>query len=457
MTIPKPTILLLSLKDFIAQLRELGISTFHFVLEANDQGERKRFVASHEFLQPLADFFAQEATDFNGHEGVFAQLGPKSGVLQGAFVHRTCRGPAAGGVRNWSYDTVEEWFRDGLRLAKGMTHKNALAQIWWGGGKGVMARNTGHGLEHGASPEARRLVYEEYGTFMSALKGCYVTAEDVGTNVNDMAAVFSKTRFTTCIPTELGGSGNPSVPTARGVVRGLEAAFAYLNKPLAGSSIAIQGAGHVGLPLVEFLLARGVSRITVADVDAVRLEVATQHTRQLPNGDRVTYELVERGNMDILFKECDAICPCATGGVLSATTIPKIRAPIVCGAANNQLAHLETDAPLLKKHNICYVPDFLVNRMGIVNCADEAAGYATPDPNLEKHLGTEWDNAIYNLTLSVLKQADANTQTPQEIAMALAEERSRELHPITGHRSQVIIDSLVRSEEWNAKLNKQSA
>ncbi|RKP24809.1 hypothetical protein SYNPS1DRAFT_29438 [Syncephalis pseudoplumigaleata] len=450
MTIPKPDILLLSLDDFIAQLRVLDISTFHCVFEASGEDERGRFVASHPILQPLADFFAREATDFDGHEGVFAQLGPKSGVLQ-----------------------------------------NALAGIWWGGGKGVMARNTGHGLAHGASPEARRLVYEEYGTFMrkrssspahqpathpfhSALKGCYVTAEDVGTNViaarpfvqaayachglvNDMAAVFSKTRFTTCIPVELGGSGNPSVPTARGVVRGLEAAFDHLQKPLAGSSIAIQGAGHVGLPLVEFLLAKGVGRIVVADVDAFRLEIAAQHTRQLPNGDRVTYELVERGNMDILFKDCDAVCPCATGGILSATTIPQIRAPIVCGAANNQLAHLETDAPLLKKHNICYVPDFLVNRMGIVHCADEAAGYATPDPNIERHLGTEWDNAIYNLARSVLKQADSNQQTPQEIAMALAEERSRELHPITAHRSRVIIDTLVRSEEWLARIGRQTA
>ncbi|KAI9594356.1 hypothetical protein BDF19DRAFT_445665 [Syncephalis fuscata] len=452
MTIPKPNVLLLSLEDFIAQLRSFNISTFHCVLEASEKDERRRFVASHPFLQPLADFFAQESTDFNGHEGVFAQIGPKSGVLQGAFVHRTCRGPAAGGVRNWSYDTVEDWFRDGLRLAKGMTHKNALAQIWWGGGKGVMARNTGHGLEYGASSEARRLVYEEYGTFMSALKGCYVTAEDVGTNVQDMAAIFSKTRFTTCIPTELGGSGNPSVPTARGVVRGLEAAFDHLGKSLAGSSIAIQGAGHVGLPLVEFLLAKNVSKITVADVDAVRLEIAAQHTRQLPNGDRVAYQHVERGNMDILFMECDAVCPCATGGILSAVTIPKIRASIVCGAANNQLAHLEEDAPLMQKYGICYVPDFLVNRMGIVHCADEAAGYATPDPNLEKHLGTEWDNAIYNLAQSVLRQADTTKATSQEIAMVLAEERSRELHPITGHRSQVIIDALVRSEEWIARV-----
>jgi glutamate dehydrogenase/leucine dehydrogenase len=109
-----------------------------------------------------------------------------------------------------------------------------------------MIRNSGKGLQYDDLPEIRRKVYEEYGEFMTELHGCYVTAEDVGTDVNDMAAIFSKTRHTTCIPFSLGGSGNPSVPTARGVVRALEAAFDHKGKTLAGSTIAVQGAGHVG-------------------------------------------------------------------------------------------------------------------------------------------------------------------------------------------------------------------
>ncbi|RKP10701.1 hypothetical protein THASP1DRAFT_27499 [Thamnocephalis sphaerospora] len=431
----KPDILLLTLDAFLALLRAHGITTFHFVLETSTAGAR--FVASHPLLQPLADYFFHEATDFEGHEGVFAQ---------GAFVHRTCRGPAAGGVRNWSYDTVEAWFRDGLRLGKGMTHKNALAEIWWGGGKGVMARNTGCGLRHEDTAEERQTVYEEYGAFMSALNGCYVTAEDVGTSgkytLRDMKALFSQTRFTTCIPTDLGGSGNPSVPTARGVIRGIEAAFDHLGKQLAGSTVAVQGVGHVGLPLIEFLLSKNVQQIIAADVDTPRLKTAATYIQQLPRGDRVKLQHVKRGDLSILFTECDVVCPCATGGILSIDTIPKIRAPIVCGAANNQLASLDTDAKLLKKHGICYVPDFLVNRMGIVQCADEAAGYVSPDPNIEKHLGNEWSNAIYNLARSVLCEADATGKTSQEIALKVAEERSYQLHPIWGHRSKDIIYGL---------------
>eukprot|EP00842_Homolaphlyctis_polyrhiza_P000040 jgi/Hompol1/1036/HPOL_004094-RA len=228
-------ILKLSPQAFVELLRSKNISTFHF---ATLNG---KLTASHPFLQPVADFFQAEADDYDGHEGIFVQIGPKSGVLQSAAVHRTCRGPAAGGVRNWIYDDMEQFFRDGLRLSKGMTHKNALAGIWWGGGKGVMARNTGTGLLPGASPVARRTVYEEYGTFMSALHGCYVTAEDVGATEKDMAAIFSKTRHTTCIPAEFGGSGNPSVATARGVLRGLEAAFAFHKKNIVGSTIAVMG------------------------------------------------------------------------------------------------------------------------------------------------------------------------------------------------------------------------
>src|SRR5579864_784659 len=165
--------------------------------------------ASHPELAPLARLLAADRRDFDRHEGIFVQVAPGTGVLQGAFIHRTCRGQAAGGVRFWRYDTVEEFLRDGLRLARGMTHKNALAGLWWGGGKGVM-------VDEQAAPAGsprRRRIYEEYGELLSSLRGCYVGAEDAGTSAEDMAAVFSRTRFTTCIPAALGGSGNPSAPT----------------------------------------------------------------------------------------------------------------------------------------------------------------------------------------------------------------------------------------------------
>jgi leucine dehydrogenase len=340
---------------------------------------------------------------------------------------------------------LKDWFRDGLRLSKGMTHKNALADIWWGGGKGVMARNTGHGLMSTDAVETRRLVYEEYGVFMSTLKGCYVTAEDAGTHTADMAAVFSKTRFTTCIPQELGGSGNPSIPTARGVVKGLQAAFDHLGKSIVGSTIAIQGLGNVAFPLVGFLFDIGVGRILATDVDETRVKHATEAYK----AHKFTATRVPIKDNSILYTDCDAVSPNAIGGILNPETIPNIKAPIICGAANNQLGHIQQDDKLLQQHNITLVPDFLVNRMGIVTCADEAAGYlSSNDTMIEKHLGQDWDHSIYNTTRRVLAQANAQHKTSQEIALALAEEMSRQLHPIFGHRGKLIIEQLVTSQEW---------
>ena len=394
--------------------------------------------ASHPVVEPLARLLDEDRRDFDQHEGVFVQVAPETGVLQGAFIHRTCRGQGAGGARYWRYDTVESFVRDGLRLARGMTHKNALAGLWWGGGKGVMSRGTGVGS---ADPAARRRIYEEYGEFITSLQGCYVTAEDVGTSVEDMAAVFSRTRFTTCIPPALGGSGNPSAPTARGVVRGMEAALRHLGLgTLAGKTVAVQGLGHVGEPLVGFLAERGVRKVIGSDIDPGRREL----TQRFPGLD-LEVRIVERGDNSILAEPADIVAPCATGGILSPRTIPGLRAPIVCGAANNQLEDPERDDALLEARNILYLPDFLVNRMGIVNCADEQYGYVHDDPSFERHLGDSWDNSIFHLSLKVLEEARRSGRTPARMALDLAEERSREVHPIWGHRGAAIIRSLVQT------------
>jgi glutamate dehydrogenase/leucine dehydrogenase len=268
-----------------------------------------------------------------------------------------------------------------------------------------------------------------------------VTAEDVGTSVEDMTAVYSRTRFTTCIPPALGGSGNPSVPTARGVVRGMEAALRHLGLgTLAGKTVAIQGLGHVGEPLVGFLAEKGVRRILGSDIDPGRRELA----QRFPSLD-LEIRIVERGDNSILAEPADVVAPCATGGILSPRTIPGIQAPIVCGAATNPLEDPERDDALLVERNVLYLPDFLVNRMGIVNCADEQYGYVQDDPSLERHLGDTWDNSIFNLSLQVLEEARRSGRTPARMAVDLAEERSRELHPVWGHRGAAIIRSLVRT------------
>jgi len=408
--------------------------------------EAGRVQVSHPQLEPLARLLEEDRRDFDRHEGVFVQVAPETGVLQGAFIHRTCRGQSAGGMRYWRYDTVEAYLRDGLRLARGMTHKNALAGLWWGGGKGVMARGTGLGT---SDPAIRRRIYEEYGEFITSLHGVYVTAEDVGTSVEDMAAVFSRTRFTTCIPPALGGSGNPSVPTARGVVRGMEAALQHLGRgTLAGKTVAVQGLGHVGEPLVGFLAEKGVRKVIGSDIDPGRRDLA----QRFPGLD-LEIRIVERGDNSVLAVPADVVAPCATGGILNPRTIPTLQASIVCGAANNQLEDPERDDSLLEERGILYLPDFLVNRMGIVNCADEQYGYIEEDPSIERHLGDTWDNSIFNLSLKVLEEARRSGRTPARMALDLAEERSRELHPLWGHRGAAIIGSLVRTG-WASVLQK---
>ncbi len=426
-------IALLSPTEFCEFLKAKGIQRFYLVWDE----EKQRLVASHPELDSLAELFQQDTRDFDRHEGAFVQVAPSTGVLQGGFVHRTCRGQAAGGVRFWTYDTVEEYLRDGLRLGKGMTQKNALAGLWWGGGKGVMARGTGGDVD---SPAGRRLVYEEYGEFMTSLRGCYITAEDVGTSVEDMAAIFSRTRFTTCIPESLGGSGNPSVPTAMGVIRGMEAALAVRGEgTLEGKTVAVQGLGHVGEPLIGFLHERGVARVVGSDIDPGR-EAAL---RALFPGLELTVHVVPRGDNSLFTEEADILSPNATGAILNERTIPTIAAKIVCGAANNQLEDPERDDALLADRGILYLPDFLVNRMGIVNCADEQFGNIDDDPAFERHLGDEWENSIFNLTQQVLAEAERTGRTPHRVAVELADERSFEQHPLWGHRGPVIIKGLV--------------
>lgn len=405
-------------------LEEHGITRFFLVPDGSS------VKASHPALADLAAFVA-ESSDFDGHEGVFVARSP-TGVLQCAVVHRTCRGQGAGGMRRWTYDTVGDVLIDGLRLARGMTHKNALAGLWWGGGKGIMAAGTG--------TDDRALNYADYGRFITSLNGCYITAEDVGTSVEDMAAIFSTTRFSTCIPPSVGGSGNPSEPTARGVVRGMEAGIAHLGMgTLEGKSVAVQGLGHVGGPLCSMLAERGVARIVGADIDA-----DTVAGISLP-GVELDLRVVERGDNAILGENVDVVSPNATGGVLNASTIPTIRAPLVCGAANNQLGDDSTDDRRLADAGILYLPDFLVNRMGIVTCADEASGYVSPDPAIERHLGAEWDNSIYRLTLAILDECAGSGRTPAAVALERAEAASFERNPIHGHRGAAIIESLARN------------
>lgn len=420
---------------FAAFLREHRISRFYFVYD----DARGRVIASHELLQPIAEFLQHDRRDFARHEGIFCQVSRHFDVIMGAFVHKTVRGQSQGGTRFWQYDTVEAYLRDGLRLSLGMTRKNALAGLWWGGGKGVITRD--RQADH-RDPQIREAIFKEYGSFITSIRGCYVTAEDVGTNTEDMANIFSRTRFVTCIPEAYGGSGNPSIATARGVVCGMEAALEFLQgDSLAGKTVAVQGVGHVGAALVGFLFEKGVEKIIASDIDAGLLEALKKRYA----GRNLELRLASIGDNSLATVPCDLFAPCATGAVLNPHTIPDIKARIICGAANNQLEDPIRDDALLAERGIIYVPDFLVNRMGIVNCSNEQYGYVNHDEMIERHLGREWEHSIYLTTLRVLKTARESGEPPGQVANKLADQLAEQPHPIFGHRGKQIIRSLVDS------------
>ena len=429
-------------QKFIQFLKAENILRFYFVFDQQNNTVR----SSHKILQPLADFIHSDTRDFNQHEGLFFQVTRKYDILQGVFIHRTNRGQAAGGVRYWMYDTVEEYLRDGMRLAAGMTMKNALAGLWWGGGKGVMAHNP---LLDKNNPIIRANIYQEFGELVSSLRGCYVTAEDVGTDVTDMAKIFMRTRFTTCIPLRLGGSGNPAVPTARGVISGMETALEFLGMGnLKGKTVAVQGIGHVATPLIQYLFEKEVKKVIACDINPH----VVKEVREQLNERNFEAFIVRPGDMSITQVECDIFSPCATGAILNPETIPNIKARIVCGSANNQLQDSIRDDRALYERGIVYVPDFLTNRMGSVNSSNEQYGYVQNDPLIEMHLNKDWEYSIYRIAQKVLNESKSTNTPPGKVALAIAEKLSYENHPIFGHRGRLIIDSLVSSKWYELSL-----
>jgi glutamate dehydrogenase/leucine dehydrogenase len=423
-----------STDTFIETLRELGGRGY----VVRRQGQ---LVASHPKLEALAEMLREDERDYLEHEGLFFEVGPNSGALFGAFVHRTVRGQGAGGLRHWPYPTVEAFVRDGLRLAAGMTRKNALAGLWWGGGKGIICRRSDR--DH-RDPAYRAQVYGEYGDFVSSLRGCYVTAEDAGTTPPDMREVFAHTRHTTCVPPAVGGSGNPSGPTARGVIAAMEGALDELGLgTLEGKRVAMQGAGNVATFMMEGLLERGVAQVIATDINPDRITML----RERFSGQPVELRLNQAGDTSIFAEACDIFAPNALGGVLNPENIAALQTKIVCGAANNQLLDDQRDMAALDARGITYVPDFLCNRMGIVNCANEQYGQVPNDPAIERHLERDWENSVFVVTKRVLASAKAEGISSAQAANQLADELSLEPHPIWGHRGAQIIAGLV-NEGW---------
>jgi glutamate dehydrogenase/leucine dehydrogenase len=418
----------------VEELARHGLSRASFVYS-----ESAGLISSHPGLAPLAESLLSNARDYDRHEAVFLEVGERTGALLGAFLHRTTRGQGIGGVRLWPYDSVQAFMNDGLRLSRGMGRKNALAGLWWGGGKGVIARPPGN--QH-RDPAFRAELFQDYGSFITSLRGAYVTAEDVGTTPDDMVDIYRTTRFVVCVPPAVGGSGNPSPATARGVVCAMEGAleFAGLGS-LADKVVALQGVGNVGGAMVPLLLERGVQRIIAAETSH---ELCRALQARYAQG-RVQVRLVTPDDVSILSEPCDILAPNALGGILNPDTIPSITARVVCGAANNQLLDEERDARLLHERGVLYVPDYLANRMGIVNCANEQYGSIENDPALLRHYDRNWDGSVYNVTRRVLQLAQTQGVTTMHAANCLADDLAREPHPIFGARTSAILRALIEA------------
>lgn len=340
-------------------------------------------------------FFASD------HEEVVLCHDAESGLKAIIAIHNTQLGPALGGLRMWNYESPDQAVEDALRLSRGMTYKAAIAGLNLGGGKAVIIANP-------KTDKSERL-FRSFGTFVESLNGRYVTAEDVGTDVNDMEYIHMETDHVVGVARTLGGSGDPAPWTAKGVLEGLRACVEYRlgREDLKGLSVAIQGAGHVGAELVELFLAEGM-RVLICDIDRSRLDRY--------NG-RANVTVVSTN--DIYETDADIFCPCALGAVLNEKTIPKLKCKIVAGSANNQLATPESGDELFRR-KIVYAPDYAINAGGLMNVSIEFEGY-------DEHRANRMIRGIYYSIRTVLQHSAKENLPEYRCADRVAERRIQEI------------------------------
>ncbi|MGE4159246.1 MAG: Glu/Leu/Phe/Val dehydrogenase dimerization domain-containing protein [Planctomycetota bacterium] len=333
-----------------------------------------------------------------GHENVFYCHDASTGLKAIIGIHDTTLGPALGGCRMLPYATEQEALIDVLRLSKGMTYKSSVAGIDLGGGKSVII---GDPVKN-KSPDLMR----RFGDFVQRLNGKYITAEDMGTTVEDMNTIFERTKYVTGKSKEMGGSGNPSPLTAMGTFWGLKAACkeAFGTDSVKGRRIAIQGVGSVGLKLAEMLHAEG-AELTVTDTNAQAIETAKSKfgAKSVPL-DKI-YEV-----------DMDVFSPCARGAILNDATIKVLKARVVAGAANNQLQDPDKHGKALKERGIVYAPDYVINAGGVINVFFELIGY-------DEEKSKERAKNIYNTIDKIIAMAKKQNISTHDAAQKVAEER----------------------------------
>jgi valine dehydrogenase (NAD+) len=338
-----------------------------------------------------------------GHEQVVLCQDRASGLKAVIAIHSTALGPALGGTRFYPYASEEDAVADALNLSRGMSYKNAMAGLEHGGGKAVII----------GDPELIKTeqLLLAYGRFVASLGGRYVTACDVGTYVADMDIIAQENRWTTGRSPENGGAGDSSVLTAYGVFQGMRASaqHAWGDPTLRGRKVGVAGVGKVGHYLVEHLLEDG-AEVVITDV---REESVRRITDKFP---QVT--VVADTDALIRTEGLEVYAPCALGGALNDDTVPVLTAKVVCGAANNQLAHPGVEKDIADR-GILYAPDYVVNAGGVIQVADELHGF---DFDRCKAKASK----IFDTTLAIFARAKEDGIPPAAAADRIAEQRMAE-------------------------------
>ena len=329
-----------------------------------------------------------------GHEQLVFWSEPSIGYRGLIAIHDTTLGPALGGTRFLNYSSDAEAVTDVLRLSRGMTYKAAIAGLNLGGGKSVI-------LGDNRTTE-REMIFRAHGRAVESLKGRYLTAEDVGTSVDDMEYVRMETDSVTGLKE---GSGDPSPITAFGVYRGIKACarFRYGDDSLEGKHVVVQGVGHVGYHLCEDLVSDG-AKLTVTDIDEGRIQRVVDD-----------FGATAVGTEDVYGVDADIFAACALGAVINDDTLKVLKMDIVAGAANNQLAEAR-HGQAIHDQGILYAPDYVINAGGLCNVYGELQGW-TPEQSRKKA------GAIYDTLLRIFQRAQAENIPTSEAADRVAWQR----------------------------------
>ncbi len=333
------------------------------------------------------------------HEQVVFCTDKSTGLKAIIAIHDTTLGPALGGTRMWQYENEALALNDVLRLSRGMSYKAAISGLNLGGGKAVIIGDS--------RTQKNEALMRRFGKFVDSLDGKYITAEDVGMSPIDMEYIHDETDHVAGLPQSLGGGGDPSPVTAYGVYMGMKASAKkmYGNDNLSGKRIIVQGAGHVGQYLIEYLVKEG-AKVGVSDIFADKL-----------NEVKTKFESVDIVDPNGIYDEpMDIYAPCALGATINDETLPKLKCAIIAGAANNQLANEAKHGQIVLDKGLIYAPDFLINAGGLINCYSELEGY-----NRDRAMSKTEE--IYTTTMNILVRAEDNNIPTYKAANEMAEQR----------------------------------